>query len=477
MSSPNGSPVGSPVHPLFLSSNSVPVEILFFGGLLFRASSSNVFSDTAGTVPATVGSTVGRINSDAPGSSIFGQQLTASERPTLQQSGYKYLQFDGTSDHLDITGLTSSAGDYTILLAVLPENTIPSAVESWMFDVQTGPLAMANLCPVDNSPQFNLRTGYFCATLGWVSRPIPTNDFQIITYRFSGTECDIRINGLSQGVTDYVPTPIGGRVRLGCNNAALNSFFKGRVVALGVVNRAFSNSEIESVEREIATETGVLAQFFGSNIQHFVGVGDSITFGFNDDVRTDDQSTDGRNNYHGYTPILNDNLSTATGGEYSIANEGYNGLDSVEMLADFPAILARHPKAQTVLVEIGVNDSSGAFGGGAGNGLNPGDAGYDGSYKDRMQQVIDLAHGVGKSIMFASIGFVIQAPGQEFRGVRIQNMNLAIGELVVSNNLKPGPDFYNHFKNNQTLLSADGLHPTGAGYNSMADLWRNSILA
>jgi lysophospholipase L1-like esterase len=57
----------------------------------------------------------------------------------------------------------------------------------------------------------------------------------------------------------------------------------------------------------------------------------------------------------------------------------------------------------------------------------------------------------------------------------IQEYNVVIDELVLANNISVIlPAFYAYFQAHQEEL-ADGLHPNGTGYQSMADLWFNVL--
>ena len=57
----------------------------------------------------------------------------------------------------------------------------------------------------------------------------------------------------------------------------------------------------------------------------------------------------------------------------------------------------------------------------------------------------------------------------------IQEYNVVIDELVAENGITVSPpDIYALFQD-PNLLNADGLHPNGAGYRSMAELWSQSL--
>jgi len=206
----------------------------------------------------------------------------------------------------------------------------------------------------------------------------------------------------------------------------------------------------------------------GVNGINLVGLGDSITGGLRDDVPSDDTSADGRNTSGGYQPILNDLLTTANGVPVTILNEGNPGELSAEGAARIAAVLARTPAARGYLAIYGANDSSAGAGPVAsGLGLIPGDAGYAGSFKDNMQQIIDAVVAAGKKIY---LGKTLPFPLDAGRDTVVNDYNLVIDELITANTLGyTAADFHTWFTNNPTEMNADGIHPNGLGYQSMSN--------
>jgi lysophospholipase L1-like esterase len=189
----------------------------------------------------------------------------------------------------------------------------------------------------------------------------------------------------------------------------------------------------------------------------YIAVGDSITEGEFDDILSDGI---------GYEPILA-NLLAAT-----IANEGVGGVKSAYGVANISSTLSKYPSAKYFLVLYGTNDSDPA---GptvpSGLGLNPGDDGYDGSYKDNMQKIISAIKAAEKLPYLAKVLYIPFIPPDTSRDTTIQEYNAVIDDLVVANGISvTPPDFYTYFKNHQGEF-ADGLHPNGVGYQSMANLW------
>jgi lysophospholipase L1-like esterase len=205
---------------------------------------------------------------------------------------------------------------------------------------------------------------------------------------------------------------------------------------------------------------------------YYVAIGDSITYGVGDDYPADNNSNDGRNTEGGYAPILNNLLTSAKGYPHTVAKEGVPGYTSVRGLDRLPSVIEQHPNSQYYLILYGTNDSGGALPLPSGQGLNPGDAGYTGSFKDIMQQIIDLISAAGKQPYLAKIPFTLKGVT---RNDIIQEYNIVIDELISSNGITVvPPDFYTYYENHQTEMS-DDLHPNGIGYQAMANLWFNAL--
>jgi lysophospholipase L1-like esterase len=231
---------------------------------------------------------------------------------------------------------------------------------------------------------------------------------------------------------------------------------------------------------------------------YYVAFGDSITFGVGDDITSDDISQDFRNSGGGFPPILNDLLTTAKGYPHTVVNAGVGGEDSSEGLARVQSVIDSHPEANYFLILFGTNDSHGTLP--VPSGLNencspkpcvellsPGDDGYEGSFLDNMQQIIDAVIGSGKMPFLAKVPIALgpcstctpfSDPEATPRNALIRDYNTVIDALAEANGLGIAPidpDFYAYFSANQDEFT-DNLHPDGVGYQSMADLWFNALL-
>jgi lysophospholipase L1-like esterase len=209
------------------------------------------------------------------------------------------------------------------------------------------------------------------------------------------------------------------------------------------------------------TRQGTIKSF--STGEDYVAFGDSITAGSHDDNLADGI---------GYEPILS-TLLAASRGPNTIANEGVSGTTSADGMASISAVLATYPNAKYYLVMFGSNDAQ-IPAVPSGWGLNPEDNGYSGSFKDNMQQIISAVLAAGKTPYLAEVPYTSD-PSRS--NAMIFEYNAVVDELCVSNGLPVSfvpPPFYSYFGTHPEEL-ADGLHPNGAGYQSMAELWFTAL--
>ena len=152
-------------------------------------------------------------------------------------------------------------------------------------------------------------------------------------------------------------------------------------------------------------------------------------------------------------------------------NEGVSGTSSADGASSISDTLSKYPSAKYYLVMYGSNDAYGDNTTAAvpsGMGLIPGEPGYSGSYNDNMQRIISAILAAGKTPYLAEVPYTSDPLRSN---AMIYEYNAAIDELFITNNiLVTPPPFYTYFQTHQGEL-ADGIHPNGTGYQSMADLW------
>jgi PKD repeat protein len=217
---------------------------------------------------------------------------------------------------------------------------------------------------------------------------------------------------------------------------------------------------------------------------YYVAMGDSITFGAGDDYAADNTSTDGRNTGGGFTPILNNLLTARKGRPQNVVNEGVGGVTSGYGVSVVNTVLARHPEAQQFLLLYGTNDSYNQWP--SGLNLKPGDYGYNDSYKDHLQRMINAINAAGKKVAIAKVPPVLENCNgscalfynpNNTRNQIIQQYNQVIDQLAANpaNQITIiGPDLYTYFSAHPNEF-ADPLHPNGVGYQSMANMWNQAL--
>ncbi len=222
----------------------------------------------------------------------------------------------------------------------------------------------------------------------------------------------------------------------------------------------------------------------------YVAIGDSITFGVGDNNAADNISNDGRNSGGGFEPILNNLLTSYTNYPNSIFNEGVEGAMSIDGATSINEMLFEYPDSTGFLVLYGTNDSNIFLPVPSGKGLDPGDPGYPGTYKDNMQQIVNAVKNAGKEVALAKVPVALADckscdpypdpldTSSTTKNKLIEEYNAVIDELyfdAANNIMVIPPDFFNYFGIYYENEYADWLHPNGIGYNSMAELWFNAL--
>jgi lysophospholipase L1-like esterase len=222
---------------------------------------------------------------------------------------------------------------------------------------------------------------------------------------------------------------------------------------------------LQRFEIEFNQQDGYIDNIRFTNIpvDYYVAVGDSITRGSGDDLTADGI---------GYPPILQAMLSDTKQYRHLVYNEGVSGDTSADGIARMPSLLLRYSQARFFLIQYGTNDASDSLS--SGLGLNPGDAGYAGSYKDQMQQIIGMVRNAGKTVYLSKLPMASGAYSHLNTNIAIYNQ--VIDELVFSNSIGVvPPNLYCYFSAFPQDLS-DGLHPDGSGYQAIAELWHDSLV-
>lgn len=210
------------------------------GGLYDISQLNTLFADSAGTTPASVDSTVGRVN-DISGNT--GKQIIQffgdSFEPTLRNSGSEYY-LEHNSDFLNRTS-SSLTQPFTVFLAI------------------AGGTASKNICGGVSSSSstllaagatfYELDAGSNVAT----STPV-TSDPSVIQIEWNSSSTIFRFNGvdetsLNPGTENLTGWEIGGH--------SGSPSWDGNLYAYGIIDKQLSVSEKSIVDQWLASLNGV----------------------------------------------------------------------------------------------------------------------------------------------------------------------------------------------------------------------------
>ena len=95
------------------------------------------------------------------------------------------------------------------------------------------------------------------------------------------------------------------------------------------------------------------------------------------------------------------------------------------------------------------------------------------SYYQNTKYMIDTVLKAGKVPVLPTIPYASDASAGKYTA----DYNAKVAQLYgeYGDQLVHGPDFYAFFKENPSLLSADGVHPSGDGYEAMRRLWAETM--
>jgi hypothetical protein len=207
---------------------------------------STVWQDSAGTIPATAGDPVGRID-DKSGNNNHATQSTPTARPTLQVSGgLYYLDFDGVDDFIE-KGAFSSIQSQPNTLAV-----------AWKFDSLVATFSV--IFDSDPSGRHLFREGSGIYTLfSGAAVSFGTADLlsNVAVVHFNSPQSTVRINGSVELTSSNTGSSGWTGATLGTHNTSAGNFTDGRIYGYIGVNRTLTASEIDGVESYLAAKSGV----------------------------------------------------------------------------------------------------------------------------------------------------------------------------------------------------------------------------
>ena len=387
--------------------------------------------------------TVAIVTPPANGTAVPNGNGTVTYTPVAGFTGadtFRYTVADGQ-------GAVSNQATVTVTInAVSAETVVDNGGPGTSF---TGTWAVSGATGSYGSPSVWSRDG---SKYRWTFVPAVTGNYQLSMWwtAYSSRSTSVPVDVQHSGGTTRVTI-----------NQKLNG---GKWNGLGIYSLIAGTSYTVTVTSQpgpSSTSADAVKIAYLQDAVGYVAVGDSITFGSNDDIPADGI---------GYEPILSNLLPVSN----LIANEGVGGVSSADGAAFISATLSKYPVANYYLVMYGTNDADTFFGGPtpSGMGLHPGNAGYSGSYKDNMQRIISAIVLAGKTPYIAKVPYTT-LPRYDL--LSIQEYNVVVDELVAENGIPvTPPDFYSWFLSHTSQL-ADGLHPNGTGYQSMANLWSSAL--
>lgn len=224
-----------------------PGGISNVGLMLWLKSEVGVFQDLEGTNPGANSKEVA-LWQDQSGNGNHFVQDDSNRQPfygTSSFNGVPALSFDATDDFLYNSTLVMSAGDRTVIAALLANDDGDTL--QYLLDAQTGRFICAIMGDVSGSP------GFYDGA--WKSIGASVTLDQTLAWRFSGGTGAIYRDNVSLGSAAYTPVAVGGTVAIGAAyNGGEGTVFDGLLGEIIVYNRALELSELTTVTAYLATK-------------------------------------------------------------------------------------------------------------------------------------------------------------------------------------------------------------------------------
>ena len=169
-----------------------------------------------------------------------------------------YLKFDGTSDGMSLTGLTSPNTPLTAWFGYSATNAESSDLKS-LIDIQTGRTIFGASSTGTN------QVGYYDAGDGlWRGFATDANALKVLTYDLVEDNAKMRVDGIQEySDTTYDQLAIGGQIGLFASYPLTDYRLAGNLYSCILRAAESTDKEIASTESYVAKKTGVLAQVDG----------------------------------------------------------------------------------------------------------------------------------------------------------------------------------------------------------------------
>ncbi len=149
------------------------------------------------------------------------------------------LSFNGTSGSVDVTGLTSTAKNYTFSFWV--NSAVANSQWKYLADIQTGRLILAWNGNTAGKLSFHDSSSWY----DFGTNAINDGAWHNVVFVFSGTSASLYVDGSQFGSTfTYTPVDLGGSIAIGSNYTGTNAYFNGSIDEVAIFDRALSATEI-----------------------------------------------------------------------------------------------------------------------------------------------------------------------------------------------------------------------------------------
>ncbi len=181
-------------------------------------------------------------------------QSTAANKPTFKSAGgpggtRPCVDFDGTSDCLGMTALSSGGGPFTIFCVLKPVSGASRTI-----------LGGGN----PNGPQYRIGTltpqllKTNVVLVGAANTALSTTNFQQINVTWDGVSAfAFRLSSAADGSGTNTQTLVNGFSQVGCRANTVDEFFSGSLCMVRVYASVLTAGQITTIESEITTRWGV----------------------------------------------------------------------------------------------------------------------------------------------------------------------------------------------------------------------------
>ena len=218
---------------------------------------TTMFQEPEATTPAVIGGPVGYLG-DKSGNGNHAT-ATSTNRPTLRESGgLYYLEFDGVSDGMAISGLTSTSTPLTAWFGYSSTNANASS-QKYLLDIESGRTIFGASAATASEIGYN--------DGAWSDFTADSDALKVLTYDLVENNAKMRVNGSQEySDTTYDQQAVGGDIGLFSQYDLSGNFLAGNLYSCILRAAESTDKEITSTESYVSEKTGKAfieyAQFF-----------------------------------------------------------------------------------------------------------------------------------------------------------------------------------------------------------------------